>query len=113
MAKAGAEVILISGFDGGTGAAPRNSIHNAGLPWELGIAEAHQCLIMNGLRSRVRIEADSKLMSGRDVAIAALLGAEEFGFRHRSAGGHGLRYDARLQPGHLPHGHLHPEPRTA
>ena len=80
VAKAGAEVILISGFDGGTGAAPRNSIHNAGLPWELGIAEAHQCLIMNGLRSRVRIEADSKLMSGRDVAIAALLGAEEFGF---------------------------------
>lgn len=80
VAKAGAEVILISGFDGGTGAAPRNSIHNAGLPWELGIAEAHQCLIMNGLRSRVRIEADSKLMSGRDVAIAAMLGAEEFGF---------------------------------
>ena len=80
VAKAGAEVILISGFDGGTGAAPRNSIHNAGLPWELGIAEAHQCLSMNGLRSRVRIEADSKLMSGRDVAIDAQLGAEEFGF---------------------------------
>ena len=80
VAKAGAEVILISGFDGGTGAAPYNSIHNAGLPWELGIAEAHQCLIMNGLRSRVRIEADSKLLSGRDVAIAAMLGAEEFGF---------------------------------
>ena len=75
VAKAGAEVILISGFDGGTGAAPRNSIHNAGLPWELGLAEAHQSLIMNGLRSRVRIEADSKLMSGRDVAIAAMLGA--------------------------------------
>ena len=81
VAKAGAEVILISGFDGGTGAASINSsIHNAGLPWELGIAEAHQCLIMNGLRSRVRIESDSKLMSGRDVAIAAMLGAEEFGF---------------------------------
>ena len=80
VAKAGAEVILICGFDGGTGAAPRNSIRNAGLPWELGIAEAHQCLIMNGLRTRVRIEADSKLMTGRDVAIAALLGAEEFGF---------------------------------
>ncbi len=81
VAKAGAEVILISGFDGGTGAASVNSsIHNAGLPWELGIAEAHQCLIMNGLRSRVRIESDSKLMSGRDVAIAAMLGAEEFGF---------------------------------
>ena len=80
VAKAGAEVILISGYDGGTGAAPDNSIHNAGLPWELGLAEAHQCLILNGLRSRVRIEADSKLMSGRDVTIAALLGAEEFGF---------------------------------
>jgi glutamate synthase (ferredoxin) len=80
VAKAGAEVILISGYDGGTGAAPRNSIHNAGLPWELGVSEAHQCLIMNGLRTRVRIEADSKLMTGRDVAIACMLGAEEFGF---------------------------------
>ena len=81
VAKAGAEVILISGFDGGTGAASINSsIHNAGLPWELGIAEAHQCLILNGLRSRVRIESDSKLLTGRDVAIAAMLGAEEFGF---------------------------------
>ncbi|MGN0975673.1 MAG: glutamate synthase large subunit, partial [Gemmiger sp.] len=80
VAKAGAEVILISGFDGGTGAAARNSIHNAGLPMELGVAEAHQCLIMNGLRTRVRIEADSKLMSGRDVAIACMMGAEEFGF---------------------------------
>ena len=67
-----------------------------------------RCLIMNGLRSRVRIEADGKLMSGRDVAIAALLGAEEFGFAHRPAGGHGLRDDARLQSGHLPHGHLPP-----
>ena len=74
------KAVVEGGFDGGTGAAPRNSIHNAGLPWELGLAEAHQSLIMNGLRSRVRIEADSKLMSGRDVAIAAMLGAEEFGF---------------------------------
>ena len=73
-------LILISGYDGGTGAAPRSSIHNAGLPWELGLAETHQTLIMNGLRNRVRIETDGKLMSGRDVAIAALLGAEEFGF---------------------------------
>ncbi|MDO4961095.1 MAG: glutamate synthase large subunit [Eubacteriales bacterium] len=80
VAKAGAQVILISGHDGGTGAAPRNSIHHAGLPWELGVAEAHQALIDSGLRSRVVIEADGKLMSGRDVAIAALLGAEEFGF---------------------------------
>ena len=80
VAKAGAQVVLISGFDGGTGAAPMSSIHHAGLPWELGVAEAHQTLIRNGLRSRVTLEADGKLMSGRDVAIAALLGAEEFGF---------------------------------
>ncbi|MCI8634402.1 MAG: glutamate synthase large subunit [Eubacterium sp.] len=80
VAKAGAQVVLISGYDGGTGAAPKSSIHNAGLPWELGLAETHQTLIMNGLRNKVRIETDGKLMSGRDVAIAALLGAEEFGF---------------------------------
>ena len=80
VAKAGAQVVLISGFDGGTGAAPLSSIHNAGLPLELGLAEAHQTLIQNGLRQRVRLEADGKLMTGRDVAIAALLGAEEFGF---------------------------------
>ena len=80
VAKAGAQVILISSFDGGTGAAPRNSIYNAGLPWELGVAEAHQTLIQNDLRQQVVIEADGKLMTGRDVAIACMLGAEEFGF---------------------------------
>ncbi|HEZ7990382.1 MAG TPA: glutamate synthase large subunit [Ruminococcus sp.] len=80
VAKAGAQVILISGYDGGTGAAPSSSIYNAGLPWELGLAEAHQTLKLNGLRSRVRIETDGKLMTGRDVLVAALLGAEEFGF---------------------------------
>ena len=80
VAKAGAQVVLISGYDGGTGAAPASSIHNAGLPWELGLSETHQTLIMNGLRNKVRIETDGKLMSGRDVAIAALLGAEEYGF---------------------------------
>ena len=80
VAKAGAQVILISGYDGGTGAAPKNSIYNAGLPWELGLAEAHQNLIMNDLRNKVIVETDGKLMSGRDVAIAAMLGAEEFGF---------------------------------
>ena len=80
VAKAGAQVILISGYDGGTGAAPESSIHNAGLPWELGLSETHQTLLQNGLRSRVIIETDGKLMSGRDVAVAALLGAEEFGF---------------------------------
>ena len=71
---------MISGYDGGTGAAPKNSIYNAGLPWELGLAEAHQNLIMNDLRNKVIVETDGKLMSGRDVAIAAMLGAEEFGF---------------------------------
>ena len=80
VAKAGASVILVSGYDGGTGAAPSSSVHHAGLPWELGVSEAHQALIDSGLRSRVVLETDGKLMTGRDVAIAALLGAEEFGF---------------------------------
>ena len=80
VAKAGAGVVLISGYDGGTGAAPLSSIHNAGMPWELGLAETHQTLLANGLRNKVVIETDGKLMSGRDVAIAAILGAEEFGF---------------------------------
>ena len=80
VAKAGAQVILISGYDGGTGAAPVSSIQNAGLPWELGLAETHQTLLKNGLRNQVVLETDGKLMTGRDVAVAALLGAEEFGF---------------------------------
>ena len=80
VAKAGAQTVLISGFDGGTGAAPPSSIHDAGLPWELGLAETHQTLVKNGLRSRVKLETDGKLMTGRDVAIACILGAEEFGF---------------------------------
>ncbi len=80
VAKAGAQVILISGADGGTGAAPGSSIYNAGLPWELGVAETHQTLMKNGLREMVAVEADGKLMTGWDVAVAAMLGAEEFGF---------------------------------
>ena len=80
VAKGKADVILISGYDGGTGAAPETSIQHAGLPWELGLAETHQTLILNGLRDRIRIEVDGKLLTGRDVAVAALLGAEEFGF---------------------------------
>ncbi|MCP4165417.1 MAG: glutamate synthase large subunit [Chloroflexi bacterium] len=80
VAKGHADVILISGYDGGTGASPQTSIKHAGLPWELGVAETHQTLIMNDLRSRVKIETDGQLRTGRDVAIAALLGAEEFGF---------------------------------
>ncbi|MDD2213755.1 MAG: glutamate synthase large subunit [Oscillospiraceae bacterium] len=80
VAKGGADTILISGHDGGTGAAPRSSVQHTGLPLELGLAETQQTLVRNGLRSRVRLEADGKLMTGRDVAIACLLGAEEFGF---------------------------------
>lgn len=80
VVKAGANTILISGYDGGTGASPRTSIYNAGIPWEIGVAETHQTLVLNGLRDRVRIETDGKLLTGRDLAIAILLGAEEFGF---------------------------------
>ena len=80
VAKGHADVILISGHDGGTGASPRSSIKHAGLPWELGVAETHQTLVLNRLRSRVRIETDGQLKTGRDVIIAALLGAEEYGF---------------------------------
>jgi glutamate synthase (ferredoxin) len=80
VSKAHADVVLISGYDGGTGAAPRTSIMHAGLPWELGLAEAHQTLVLNNLRSRIVVETDGQLKTGRDVAIAALLGAEEFGF---------------------------------
>lgn len=80
VAKGGADLILISGYDGGTGASPRTSIRHAGLPWELGLAETHQTLLLNNLRSRVVLETDGKLMTGRDVVIAALLGAEEYGF---------------------------------
>lgn len=80
VAKGRADVILISGYDGGTGASPMNSIRHAGLPWELGLAETHQTLILNNLRDRVVLESDGKMLSGRDLAVAALLGAEEFGF---------------------------------
>ena len=80
VAKAHADVVLISGHDGGTGASPQNSIWHAGLPWELGLAETHQTLVLNNLRSRIAVETDGQLKTGRDVIMAALLGAEEFGF---------------------------------
>ncbi len=80
VAKAHADVVLISGYDGGTGASPQTSIMHAGLPWELGLAETHQTLVMNNLRSRIAVETDGQLKTGRDVVVAALLGAEEFGF---------------------------------
>lgn len=80
VAKGKADVVLISGYDGGTGASPETSLKHAGLPWELGVSEAHQTLLLNNLRSRITVECDGKLLTGRDVAIACLLGAEEFGF---------------------------------
>ncbi|MCD9021691.1 glutamate synthase large subunit [Cohnella silvisoli] len=80
VAKGRADVVLISGYDGGTGASPQTSIRHAGLPWELGLAETHQTLVLNNLRDRIVVETDGKLMTGRDLAIAAMLGAEEFGF---------------------------------
>jgi len=80
VAKAKADVILISGYDGGTGASPRTSIRHAGLPWELGLAETHQTLVLNNLRTRVKVETDGKLLTGKDLAVATLLGAEEYGF---------------------------------
>jgi glutamate synthase domain-containing protein 2/glutamate synthase domain-containing protein 1/glutamate synthase domain-containing protein 3 len=80
VAKGHAEMILISGYDGGTGASPLSSIKHAGLPWELGLSEAHQVLVMNGLRGRVRLQTDGQMRTGKDVIVAAMLGAEEFGF---------------------------------
>jgi glutamate synthase (ferredoxin) len=80
VSKAHADVVLVSGFDGGTGASPQTSIKHAGLPWELGLAETHQTLVLNNLRSRIVVETDGQMKTGRDVVIAALLGAEEFGF---------------------------------
>jgi glutamate synthase (ferredoxin) len=80
VAKGHADVVLISGHDGGSGASPQTSIKHSGLPWELGLAETHQTLVLNNLRSRIAVETDGQLKTGRDVVIAALLGAEEFGF---------------------------------
>ena len=113
VAKAHADVILISGYDGGTGASPISSIRHAGIPWELGLSETQQVLVMNDLRSRVRLQVDGKLQTGRDVAIAALLGAEEFGFSTAPLDFHGLHHDAQVPPEHLPGGRGHAGPGTA
>ena len=113
VAKAHADVILISGHDGGTGASPLTSIKHAGLPWELGLAETHQVLLLNDLRSRIAVEVDGQMKTGRDVVIGALLGAEEFGFATAPARRARLRDDARLPPEHLPGGRRHPGPEAA
>ncbi len=101
MSKAHSDVVLISGHDGGTGASPLSSIKHAGGPWELGLAETQQTLMANGLRDRITVQADGQLKTGRDVVIAALLGAEEYGFATAPLVVSGLHHDARLSPRHL------------
>ena len=113
VAKAHADVVLISGDSGGTGASPLSSIRHAGIPWELGLAETQQVLLLNDLRSRIRVQTDGKLQTGRDVVIAALLGAEEFGFATTPLIDDGLHHDAQVPPEHLSGGHCHAGPGAA
>ena len=113
VSKAKADVVLISGHDGGTGASPLTSLKHAGGPWELGLAETQQTLLLNGLRDRIVVQTDGQLKTGRDVVIAALLGAEEFGFATAPLVVSRLRDDARLPPRHLPGRRRHAEPRAA
>ena len=101
VSKAKADVVLISGHDGGTGASPWSSIKHAGAPWELGLAETQQTLVLNDLRGRIRVETDGQLKTGRDVAIAALLGRRRVRLRHRGAGGVGMHHDAGVPSQHL------------
>ena len=102
VAKAFSDHIVIAGHDGGTGASPLTSVKHAGLPWELGVAETHQTLVMNDLRSRVTVQTDGQLKTGRDITIAALLGAEEFGFSTAPLITLGLYYDAQVSFKYLP-----------
>jgi len=113
VAKAHADVILISGYDGGTGASPISSIRHAGVPWELGLSETQQVWSMNDLRSRVRLQVDGKLQTGRDVAVAALLGAEEFGFATTAASSPWMHHDAEMPTEHLPGGRGDAGPGTS
>ena len=99
--------------DGGTGASPLTSIKHAGIPWELGLAETQQVLVMNDLRSRIRVQTDGKLQTGRDVVIARAAGRRGVRLRHRAAGGDGLHHDAQVPPQHLPGGHRHAGPGAA
>ena len=106
-------MVLISGHDGGTGASPLTSIKHAGAPWELGLAETQQTLLLNDLRSRIVVEVDGQLKTGRDVVIGALLGGGGVRLRDGAAGGAGLRHDARLPPEHLPGRRRHAGPEAA
>ena len=112
VAKAHADVVLISGHDGGTGASPLTSIKHAGLPWELGLAETHQTLVLNNLRSRIVVETDGQLKTGRDVVDRRAARRRGVRLRHRAAGGPRLHHDARLPPQHLPGGRRHAGPAS-
>ena len=113
VAKAHADVVLISGHDGGTGASPLTSIKHSGVPWELGLAETQQVLRMNGLRDRIVVQVDGQMKTGRDVVIAALHGRRRIRLRHRAARRLGLRHDARLPSEHLPGRHRDAGSRAA
>ena len=113
VAKAHADVVLISGHDGGTGASPLTSIKHGGVPWELGLAETQQVLMMNKLRDRITVQVDGQLKTGRDVVVAALMGAEEFGFATAPLVVVGLHHDARLPPEHVPGRRRHAGSRAA
>ena len=113
VSKAHADVVLISGHDGGTGASPLNSLKHSGVPWELGLAETQQTLMRNRLRDRIVVQVDGQLKTGRDVLIAALLGAEEYGFATAPLVVSGCIMMRGLPPRHLPGRHRHPEPRAA
>ena len=102
VSKANADRVLIAGHDGGTGASPLSSIQAAGVPWEIGLAETQQTLLLNDLRSRIMVQTDGQLKTGRDVVIAAMLGADEMGFSTAPADRDRLHHDARLPPEHLP-----------
>ena len=112
MVKARADHLVIAGDSGGTGASPLTSIKHAGVPWELGVAETHQTLVMNNLRSRVVLQTDGQIKTGRDVAIAALLGAEEFGFATAPLIALGC-IDAQMPLKHLPRRYRYPRSRAA
>ncbi len=113
VAKAHADVVLISGHDGGTGASPLTSIKHAGVPWELGLAETQQVLVLNRLRDRIVVQVDGQLRTGRDVVVAALLGGRGVRLLDRGAGGVGLHHDAGLPPQHLPGRHRDAGSRAA
>ena len=113
VSKAKADVVLISGHDGGTGASPLTSLKHAGGPWELGLAETQQTLMLNGLRDRIVVQADGQMKTGRDVVIAALLGAEEYGFATAPLVVSGCIMIARLPSRHVPGRHRHAEPDAA